>query len=240
LSFSLMDAAQSNPGATFKRIKLDIMTGRQTLSDGWLRRGIDSSDRKTAEGRFAALAKKLSDVASNLSESYEVAMDGDVEKDQQRKELFRGLLQESLVSYAQIVLALDEMCTLMRDDWKIAADLDRPLAAIAIASNGNARVGTSDLAATPSPLARIDLLRQIDPAKHTVSGKWQMQDGVLSALSSKGASRLQLPNVPQRDYSVHVVVVPATANSEFSVGLVAARRQFQVVFDGVNGISGLD
>jgi hypothetical protein len=48
-------------------------------------------------------------------------------KDQQRKDTFRGLLQESIIRYAEIILALDEMATLMKDEWKVKPDVDKPI-----------------------------------------------------------------------------------------------------------------
>ena len=127
VALSVIDEAQKDQSAAFTRIKPVISDARQTLNDYWLRLGVDSSDRKTTEGKFTALAKRLDDVASNLSESYEVAVDGDRQKDQLRKETFRGQLQESLVGYAEIVLALDEMLVEMQERWQIKSDLDKPL-----------------------------------------------------------------------------------------------------------------
>lgn len=127
VGLSVIDEAQKDQSAAFARIKPAISDARQTLNDYWLRLDVDSSDRKSTEGKFAALAKQLDDVASNLSESYEVAIDGDRQKDQLRKETFRGQLQESLVSYAEIVLALDEMLVEMQERWQIKSDLDKPL-----------------------------------------------------------------------------------------------------------------
>ena len=116
--------------AKASKIKPSLAAARQKLNDDWLRLGVDSTDRKSIEGKFAALAKHLDDVASNLSDSYVVAIEGDQAKDQQRKDTFRGLLQESLVSYAQIILALDEMSVLMRDDWRVKPDVDRPFSKV--------------------------------------------------------------------------------------------------------------
>ena len=98
------------------------------LADDWLRQGVETSDRYAPEARFTALSKRLDDVSSNLSDSYKVSVDGDRFKDEQRKNTFRGLLQESLVSYAENVLALDEMCMLLANQWKIKPNIDKPFA----------------------------------------------------------------------------------------------------------------
>ena len=114
VSLLIVDEAPKDQAATLVRIKPAISEARQTLNDAWLRFGVEASDKTTTEGKFAALAKRLDDVASNLSESYVVSVDGDNNADELRKDTFRGQLQVSLVSYAQIVLALDEMATEMR------------------------------------------------------------------------------------------------------------------------------
>ncbi len=126
-ALSIVSEAEKDQGATFSRIKPTLSQARQNLNDAWLRLGVDATDRRSNLGRFAALAKRLDDVASNLSESYLVAIEGDESQDQQRKDTFRATLQKSFVSYAQIILALDEMAGLLKEDWKIKPDVDRPL-----------------------------------------------------------------------------------------------------------------
>jgi hypothetical protein len=134
VALSIIDEAQRDQAATFRKIKPFVSDARQKLNDSFLRLAVDVTDRKSAEGRFAALAKHLDDVASNLSDSYVVANEGDQAKDQQRKDTFRALLQESLVGYAQIILAMDEMATLMKDEWKIKPDVDKPIQFASLAS----------------------------------------------------------------------------------------------------------
>jgi len=133
MALSIIDAAEKDQSTTFSAIKVTVAQAREKLDDTLLRQIVDVTDKKIPEAKFAALAKRLEDVASNLSESYDVAAEGDKENDQQRKDTFRGLLQESLVSYAQIILALDEMSVIMKDDWKIKPDLDKPLAVVILA-----------------------------------------------------------------------------------------------------------
>jgi hypothetical protein len=134
LALSIVDAAQKDQATTFSKIKPAVSEARQKLNDGWLQLGIDATDRYTTEGKFAALAKRLDDVASNLSDSYVVANEGEQAHDQQRKDTFRAMLQQSLVSYAQIILALDEMSAVMKNDWKIKPDVKRPIQFVSLKS----------------------------------------------------------------------------------------------------------
>jgi hypothetical protein len=113
-------------------IKGEISEARKRLDDAWLRQDVTYSDLNTTTGKFFALAKRLDDVAANLSESYLIANEGEQAKDEQRKEMFRALLQESLVSYAQIILALDEMSNLLTQDFDFKPDVDKPIAIAAL------------------------------------------------------------------------------------------------------------
>ena len=134
LALSIISEADKDQTATFSKIKPAVAQARQNLNDSWLRLAVDVRDRRSNEGRFVALAKRLDDVASNLSDSYVVAMEGDEAKDQQRKDTFRAMLQESLVNYAQIILASDEMSTVMETEWKTKPDVDRPIQFVSLAS----------------------------------------------------------------------------------------------------------
>lgn len=134
VALSIVDEAPKDQDGTLVRIKPAISDAREKLNDAWLRLAVDTSDKKTVEGKFAALAKRLDDVSRNLTESYEISVDGDINADELRKDTFRGQLQVSLVSYAQIVLALDEMATQMREQWKIKPDLDKPFGTVSLAS----------------------------------------------------------------------------------------------------------
>jgi hypothetical protein len=127
LALSIISEAEKDQAATFSKIKPAVAQARLNLNDSWLRLAVDVKDRNSNEGRFAALAKRLDDVASNLSDSYVVAIEGDQAKDQQRKDTFRAKLQESLVNYAQIILALDEMSEQMKGEWTIKPDVDKPI-----------------------------------------------------------------------------------------------------------------
>jgi hypothetical protein len=119
---------QRSQASAFANVKTNIADAREKMSDAWLRQGIDPTDRQTPEGRFAALAKRLEDIANNLSDSYKVSIDGDRFKDENRKNTFRGLLQESLVNYAEVILALDEMSGALTKQWMTRPNVDKPLA----------------------------------------------------------------------------------------------------------------
>lgn len=183
LALSIVDAAQKDQQGTFSKIKPAISKARQDLNDVWLRIGVDVTDRKSIEGRFNALAKKLEESASNLSDSYMVAMEGDRAKDQQRKDTFRGLLQESIIRYAEIILALDEMATLMKDDWTIKPDIDKPIKFVGLESIQVAKERSGILEPSPpnSPVA-----------SQSIVGLWQTKDGTESKRFSDDGTLVEM------------------------------------------------
>ncbi len=134
VALSIITEVDRNQAGTFIRIKPLLTEARQELNDSYLRLALNVTDRKTSLGRFAALAKRLEDVAANLTDSYVVAMEGDSAKDQQRKETFRMQLQQSLLGYAQIVLAMDEMASDLKDQYAYKPDVDKPIKFVGLKS----------------------------------------------------------------------------------------------------------
>ena len=156
VALAIVDEAPKDQDGTLTRIKPAIVQAREKLDDSWLRLAIDTSDRNTVEGRFFALSKRLNDVSRNLTESYEISIDGDINADEVRKDTFRGQLQDSLISYAQIVLALDEMATQMKDQWNVKPDLDQPYTTVSLSSIAPVRMSRvqgvgGDMDSTPLP-----------------------------------------------------------------------------------------
>jgi hypothetical protein len=121
----IIDKAEEDQAAAFANVKNIVGDGRNEFDDALLNADAVAEsvpDKKTPLGKYVALAQLLDDTSSNLSESYEVAMEGDQAQDRVRKDRFRGLLQQSLIEYAQIVMALDELTSVMKTDWKVAVD----------------------------------------------------------------------------------------------------------------------
>lgn len=170
--------AEKDQARTFRNVRTVISNAREKLDDNWLRQTFlvnDLTTLNTPPGKFVALAKRLDDVSHNLSDSYEVSIDGDRFKDEQRKDTFRGLLQESLVSYAQLVLALDEMSNLMAREWKIRPNPDKPFGdviALSIPTRASGGVRSSE-AGNPTSASRTggDIERKLAGTKWVNSNK---------------------------------------------------------------------
>lgn len=124
-ALSIIDMAEDDQALALGSINRIVESARRDLDDTLVSEvGLveDVGDRSTSIGQFVALSQLLDDTANNLSESYEVAIDGGQVRDLARKEQFRGLLQRSLIEYAEILLALDESICAVRKQWNVTVD----------------------------------------------------------------------------------------------------------------------
>lgn len=125
IALLIIEKADDDQAAAFGNVKTLVTNARNDFDDGLLNADAiaeEIQDKQTTVGKYVALAQLLDDTANNLSDSHEVATEGDEAKDLARKDRFRGLLQRSLVEYSQIILALDELLGIMKKDWKISVD----------------------------------------------------------------------------------------------------------------------
>ena len=169
-ALSIIAESERNQSGTFLRIKPAAERARRTLNDTYLRLSIETTDKQSSIGRFASLAKRLEDVAANLTDSYVVAMEGDSAKDQQRKETFRAQLQQSLLGYAQIVLAMDEMASELKDQYAYKPDVDKP---IRIANTKSVVIPLDSQGSVPTPFQ----LTELNSDNNDIA-PWVSQDGL--------------------------------------------------------------
>lgn len=128
VALSIVKSGESDQGGAFRQIKPMVSKARSELGDKWLQLGVNYQDQSSDEWKFATLARHLEDVSSNLSDSYAVSVDSARNSDNDRRDMYRGLLQKSLVQYAEAVLALNEMASEMAKARDFAADLGKPIA----------------------------------------------------------------------------------------------------------------
>ncbi len=153
LALSIIGESEKNQQGTFLKLKPAVAKGRQTLNDSFLRLAVESTDSQSSVGRFVALAKRLDDVSANLTDSYLVATEGDLAGDQLRKDTFRAMLQSSLINYAQIILAMDEMAELMKEECKYRPNVDKSIQFV-----GLANVEATSAPLLPRPQRMLDAL----------------------------------------------------------------------------------
>ena len=187
----VIDKAEKDQATALTGIKEIVGPARSQFDDSLINLDTledEAASKKKRLGQFVALAQLLDDTASNLSESYAAAMDGDRFKDEARKDRFRGLLQRSLIEYAQILLAMDELTNAMRKDWKIKVDTKTPAPVVSVSWSVPQRrpvvvssptVDTPTSPVTPSKPPRggngVDLKRRLCGTKWNVTdrGVWE-------------------------------------------------------------------
>jgi len=128
--FLIIEKAEEDQDAALTAVKTAITDARNQFDDVLLKNASvagSKGDRATALGQFTALSQLLDDTAQNLGESYEIALDGDRAGDLARKTQFRGLLQRSLIEYAQVLLAVDECSREIQTEWQVSANTSAPL-----------------------------------------------------------------------------------------------------------------
>jgi hypothetical protein len=124
-SLLIIDKAEKEQATALGNIRHIITDARNEFDDVLVSEAsvtADSSDKDKPLEQFTALAQLLDDTSNNLSESYEVALDGGQFNDTARKDQFRGLLQRSLIEYAQVVMALDESVRVLQKEWGVKVD----------------------------------------------------------------------------------------------------------------------
>ncbi len=127
VALSIVKSGESDQSSAFRQIKPLVSKARSELGDKWLQLGVNYQDQSSNEWKFATLARHLEDVSSNLSDSYSVSIESARNSDNDRRDIYRGLLQKSLVQYAEAVLALNEMASELANANKFEPDLQKEL-----------------------------------------------------------------------------------------------------------------
>jgi len=138
-SLLIIDKAEKEQETALGNIKLIVASARHELDDVLVSENSvagDSAGKDTPLGQFTALAQLLDDTSNNLSESYEVAIEGGQANDAARKDQFRGLLQRSLIEYAQLVMALDESVRTLKKEWGVTVDTKTRAAELVVSWDG--------------------------------------------------------------------------------------------------------
>lgn len=118
---------ESEPDKVFRTVGTVIQKQRKKFEDSLIRLGsvVDDSEDKTMPiGQYKFLARKLEDTSKSLSEGYGGWKDGDQADDEPTK--FTGLrrVQDSVVRYSKICLALNELVDLMKKEWGMRINTD--------------------------------------------------------------------------------------------------------------------
>jgi hypothetical protein len=126
---ALVAASERDPAQTFAQTKNLVSEARERIDNRWLRMGTLADDIRDVQkpiGQFSALAKQVSDAASNLTDCYHTATDPQLVNDPRRQK-FRAMLQQAAIHYAEIVVALDDVLGTMAGKWQLQPDPNSPL-----------------------------------------------------------------------------------------------------------------
>ncbi len=138
VALAIVKSGESDQGGAFRQIKPMVTKARSELGDKWLKLGVKYQEQSSDEWKFATLARYLEDVSSNLSDSYSVSIDSARNSDADRRDMYRGLLQKSLVQYAEAVLALNEMASEMGTASRFEPDLNKPISLVSTTASPTA------------------------------------------------------------------------------------------------------
>jgi hypothetical protein len=85
-----------------------------------------------------------------------------------------------------------------------------------------------------APLASVDLLRRIDPARDAVEGTWSFEGPTLVTAEAKFA-RIQIPQAPPEEYDLRLIAERTHGSNSIVLGLVGGGRPFMVAIDAMFG-----
>jgi hypothetical protein len=100
---------------TLQKAQADMQVAAAAFGDT---PGIDAGDISQVNG-IVSLAKRIGALCKNTCDSYDLALDGDKQGDEQRKETFRGQLQESLMAFAETTAQVDDALVSLASAWEI-------------------------------------------------------------------------------------------------------------------------
>jgi hypothetical protein len=142
-----------------------------------------------------AIAKQISELARNISDSYHLAADGDAAGDEARKQTFRAQLQDSLLGFADATGALDDAIENLATHWVIRPQTGVPAPALAspqVSSNPVTPPVTPAAAAPVIPAAPAVAAggtaiptNQASTAPHSIFDDTPADPGAVSGIPSK-------------------------------------------------------
>ena len=177
-----IDQAQSDLDSDQKgaldQLQQEVSSSRGTLNDQLnhhpaLVRAL--SDSRSPLSQFSKCAKRLQDSAQNMVDAYRLANEGDQAGDVDRKNSFRGQLQQMVMDFASAVVTADQLLSTVASDWKVTPDLAKPLTT-------NSDTASSDGAVPAGP----DIAARLDRAKSDYgSAIAESRKALLSAVDAR-------------------------------------------------------
>lgn len=232
-ALALVEHSEAHQASVFREMRSIVSKAREDLANSWTQDGVAFTDEASNEWKFAVLARYLEDIASNLTDSYQASVDSAANHDDERRNLYRGLLQKSLVQYAEGVLALDEMATEMAEDLGFSPSLEKPFEKITWVNIGTS--GTQSQGSVEPRIESVDLLSLIEPERDFLDSRLKLVNGKLltPAFEARNAT-LVFPYKPvPKEYDLNILL-ERLGNRRYgcSFGIVMGGKQAVVDMDG--------
>ena len=238
----IVEKAEEDQSVAMGGAKSVVIEAREKFEDaiaGQPSLEVASTDKESPLGQFAALAKMLGDKSKTLSEVYAGAMDGAANNETARKESYRGMLQRTVIDYAQILLALNELCDVMKKEWRVSVDTKSKVADIDVRWSAPA-VADVPRGSPPQisgvgkkPVVKGAQTLSLDPAQLRKKGNWNMEAVGIVSPNNQDSCWIALPVTVGGDYSVSFKATRLGQPYGLNIGLpVATGGHGMVVIDG--------
>jgi hypothetical protein len=195
----LSDALESDQGMTYASLRDTLQKAKASLDESL---GVfsDTPGVDVAEARqmreFASQARNIQSICKNLFDAWRKGAEADAANEEQRKQLYRATLQESLFTLAEATATTDKILTAMCEAWGIRPQAglrssDEPMAVVKAAATPTAdkhdEPGNSIAGAVPGDGRKtwVSLFNGKDLAGWVVDGgdgsRFRVQQGTLVA-----------------------------------------------------------
>lgn len=170
--------AEKSRETAFGGVSETITRSRKAFEDGFIKLSSlrnEAADKSKPLGQFKLLSRQLEDAAKMLADGYKDWRAGDKNDEESTK--FSGLrrIQDGVVRYSQILLALNELVGQLEEGWEVELNTDstefKPRWHVAL-------MPMPDPVRPPAPKS-VNLLDGLDIQAATKSGRWRKQGDTL-------------------------------------------------------------
>lgn len=194
----IVDKAEEDQAAALKRIAVTVKGARVHLKDTWQRCGVlkvtisnEEPDIATNTGRFLRLTKFLEDHGRNLEQSYAAGQRDTQNRDESKLDDKKRNWEEmmnSMVRFAEVVIAMDETAIKLAAEWKFEPNLNATLVLEPPPPKAGEPAGASVASpATQSTLLGLREIRMANKEGSLSSQAVTCEDGVTYIARSDGS-----------------------------------------------------
>ncbi len=236
---------ESDQKASYGRVQAAVASAQATLEDA-IAGASDVSSADPAQSKDAtslvSSGKRILALSKDLDDAYRKSLDADREKEEGRKLLYRGTVQESLFAFSESVAQMDDQVSKLADQWGIKPIAARRLVE-PVASGFPQSIVSTTKAATPSVgLApaheatdgkKVDLIPLADPS--AARRWWHVQGSTLVGSKATTVEFVKFRYAPPAEYDYHLHLIRKTGLECMNIGCVGGGKHFHFSIKGDNG-----